>query len=532
MYQHDPARTGAVPCGAVTPATVGLLRPAWFSPTGAAVTATPTVVGGTVYVGDASGIFRALDAGSGALRWSFSVTANAVHPDRHRVSYGEIPSTAAVADVPCSSTAGTATVPTVFFGGGGTLYALDARTGSVRWSQDLDPTDPTSGEEILSSPVVEVSPADPPQVLVGNDVNETPGTAETGVWSFDACTGSLRWMFDPETLRAVGPASSSTTTSSTGGGQGGGSVTGPGDVQGPELGCGDVWSSPALDQGTGMVFAGTGNCPDPAAAAAAGVQVRSEALFALDARTGRLVWYSTEPANAYGYDDDFGSSPVLGIATESCGTGCNRSVPAVFQAGKSGDVYAFAEDSGRQLWAVQAAQPGQTGSALAGAVGGFIGAGALGPAGDTPAAPLTLYLASAIPAPFAGAGFDPSATPPVSPDTSLTHDPTRLVSLHAVDALTGTVRWQEAVSAPTYAAVTYTEGVVFAPATTSFAVEAYDAASGQPLWTAPVAAAVSSGVAVAGSAVYFGAGTDMGGGLPPQVTGIWSFALGGSHVLP
>jgi outer membrane protein assembly factor BamB len=88
--------------------------------------------------------------------------------------------------------------------------------------------------------------------------------------------------------------------------------------------------------------------------------------------------------------------------------------------------------------------------------------------------------------------------------------------------------WQ-GLSLPTYAAATYANGVVFAPATTGFAVTAYDATNGLPLWTFPLGAAPSSGVSMAGASIYLGSGTSFENvgttSLPPQLTGIWSFSL-------
>ncbi len=48
---------------------------AWTFPTGDAVTATPTVVNGTVYVGSWDGWFYALDLETGALRWKYQLQA-------------------------------------------------------------------------------------------------------------------------------------------------------------------------------------------------------------------------------------------------------------------------------------------------------------------------------------------------------------------------------------------------------------------------------------------------------------------------
>src|SRR6266540_7476581 len=49
------------------------LAPAWFFPTGDAVTANPVVVGSTVFVGSWDGFFYALDRVTGQPRWKFEI---------------------------------------------------------------------------------------------------------------------------------------------------------------------------------------------------------------------------------------------------------------------------------------------------------------------------------------------------------------------------------------------------------------------------------------------------------------------------
>src|SRR5881409_2264255 len=54
-------------------ANVAFLQPAWDFSTTDAVSASPTVVDGRVYVGAWDGFFYALDSASGSLVWSFQV---------------------------------------------------------------------------------------------------------------------------------------------------------------------------------------------------------------------------------------------------------------------------------------------------------------------------------------------------------------------------------------------------------------------------------------------------------------------------
>ena len=499
-YSHDPLHSAAAcaaPASATSLSSSDALRlsPRWFTPTRSAVTAEPAVVGGTAYVGDAAGTFYAVDTATGAVRWTFTST------DRHSTGFGEFASSAAVSSVP-----GVAH-PVVYVGGGGTLWALSSADGHPLWHQDVDPAEPTSAIEIESSPVVDLA-STPPEVIVGSDDNSSSGIQVTGVQAFDARTGALLWKYEPERDAVVHELGD--------------------DHEGD--GCGDVWSSPALDVRAGLVVFGTGNCVDEAAAIRHHDFARNSGIFALDAGTGRRVWAFFEPPNQYDTgqpsdagsgDDDFGSSAVIAhdVVLPS-----GRHASLVVEASKSGYVYAVDEATGAKVWQDEPSQAGQLSPELVGAVGGTIGSPALGLAKGRP----TLFMTSAVPLPLAGSGVDYGTNPPqVTPDPSLAQDPTRVTSLHAVDLATGAVVWQDAVAGPSYASVTYSNGALVAPSTTGFSVAVYDASSGLPLWAAPTAAASSGGPAVVGGDLYVGTGTSFGSAgpteLPPQASGIWSF---------
>lgn len=541
MYQHDAAHHASATCSAINPLTVAGLHPAWFLSTSQPVTASPTVVGGQVYVGDDGGTFYDIDATTGKANWTFSVLqpsysckyGGTVAGDQHAPSYGEITSSAAVASLPGQAD------PTVLFGGGGTLFALDATSGQCQWAVNLDPQNPTSAMEVESSPVVfthgQGASAGGAEVIVGSDSNESPGSsAPPGLQAFNAQNGSLLWKFEPENNTTVTTLASASDTN----------------------GCGDVWSSPALDPGAangdGLVVATTGNCPNGSAAPGVADSPVScpfqpappdvEGIAGVDATTGCLQWRWSEPDNQYtnpsfpdGGDTDIGSSPILATI------GANGQ-KVVIDGSKSGYMYALEEGSGTEVWQSQPAQPGESG-AFAGAIGGFIGSSALGTVDGLP----TVFGSTAIPLPFGGGGVQTSGGlgggPTVNPDTSLIcvddippsldveHcDPLRVASLHAIDATTGAVRWQALVSLPSYAAVTTTNGVVFGPSTTGFSVVAYSAETGTPLWAFPTGAAMSSGAAIVGSSIFFGAGTALSSGpggtsVPPQNNGVWGFTL-------
>jgi outer membrane protein assembly factor BamB len=356
--------------------------------------------------------------------------------------------------------------------------------------------------------------------------------------------------------------------------------------------CGDVWSSPALDtsftdpagdntfegSGTqapagwapkqitasgqasadGLVVIGTANCassPDPATAESHGDYAYNQGAFALDPVTGVRVWsfiepynsYDTGPSEPFGGDDDFGGSAILAqvpsgnvTSTACASSGGNTSL--VIEGSKDGYAYGLCEATGATVWSNQIAQPGQLSPALIGSIGGFIGSPSLGAISGK----ATVFFASAVPLPFAydgiqdpetGIGPCPAAvlaglplTSILCPDLSLLTNPTRALPLTAVDAATGAVDWK-AASVPTYAAVSYTDGVVFAPQSLALSVLAYNAQTGAPLWAFPLGAAPSSAAAISGNSIVLGAGTSFetldGVNVPPQATGVWGFKTGG-----
>lgn len=333
----------------------------------------------------------------------------------------------------------------------------------------------------------------------------------------------------------------------------------------------------------GLVVFGTGNCganPNPAAALAHGDYVDNQGIFGLDPVTGTRVWNFVEPYNSYDNnpnepgdgDDDFGSSAIVASLPASSVPACpadptippaapaaavtgvvGRSAPTatvVIEGSKSGYAYGVCGANGNEVWGIQDAEPGQLSNDLVGSVGGNLGSPSMGVSQGKPA----VFFTSAIPTPFSndgirfpndgdtniatcpGPGLSSLPLLPACPDLSILDDPQRLVSLHAVDAATGRIDYQ-APSLPTFAASTYTNGVVFLPDSLAAGLAAFNADNGQPLWAFPLLAVPASAAAIAGDSIYLGTGeTDsslQGQSVPPQLTGIWSFSTaGGAPAVP
>ena len=533
-FGHDLSRDFATTCPSIpTAATVAQLTPRWVVHASDVVTAQPAVAGDTVYVGAWDGTFYALDLASGAILWQQGLGAAAAAPwtDDHSDAYGQITSSAAVATV--------AGRRTVFVGAADSLYALDAGSGTILWRFDADPQQPTGNGEIESSPAVwQATPNGHPWVLVGSDSNQSTDYPGEGLWAVDAVTHQAVWHFNPETYTGK-----------------------------PLYGCGNVWSSPALDLEPGnpdparraMAFIGMADCPDnspsgslaslgplslPAPTGQAPPAPRpcptdgtdpnchgsydysqrwqpySEAIVGVDAATGTPVWsyQPHQPLNTA--DDDFGSSPQVFTLP-----GGRR---VVGEGSKDGAYYVVDRDSGALVW--KAVEQGNGNVQDSQAVGGFIGNTAVGRVGRDGAP--QVFGASAVDTPVRN---DPATGQPVPQN-----DPTAgLTPMRSFDGGSGARAWQ-AVQGPSYGASTLAGGVVY-NGSLDGALRAYDAATGSLLWAFPLGAPISSGAAVAGDTVVIGAGTSDNG--PPvnplSDTGeIWAFSLapagvpGGGGALP
>lgn len=481
MYGHDVAHTFAVPpgCSPITTGSVTTLVPAWFLHTTDSVTASPAVAGGTVYVGAWDGTFYAADAATGALRWTFRISAASP------TAFGRIVSSAAVVDTP--DVAGTRK-RVVLFGGGSSLWALDGTTGRLLASVDLDPRTPADRAKDAANPrvaEVESSPAVVPtgadngvrqQVFVGIDVHNGKGVGRTGLVSLILQPGkgdsgwSLvpRWKYDVETARVYRGA--------------------PGLTQGSHQGwgCGGVWSSPAVDVRAGLVVFGTASCDYPDDAQAAGENYAEE-MVALRADTGDRVW-SNRPADVgrttaertteARRDADFGASANLLRLRDG------RSV--VGEGRKNNEYYVRDLAHGAQVHTVVTGQDGYLQDGFG--IGGFLGSPGVQRAADGSA--VRVIGATAVPVPRSPDDLDRTTW-----------------AVRAIDPAGGRVEWTYRLAGPSYGATSVVNGIALVADTTNSSVLALDAATGTLLWEAPVIGPPSSTPVVVGDSVYVGTGT-------------------------
>jgi polyvinyl alcohol dehydrogenase (cytochrome) len=480
MYGRDLAHTFNVPagCSPITPTTVQRLVPAWFVHTKDSVTASPAVVGGVVYVGTWDGTFYAVDAATGAVKWTYQITAASP------TAFGRIVSSAAVVDV--SPGPGGPRTRVVVFGGGSTVWVLDAATGKRLTSLDLDPRTPAlraAQNASASPPVVEVesSPAIVPlgnsgaqAVYVGMDTHNDKAVGRAGLVSMvlrespqGAWSLTPEWKYDGETGQVYTGSAGLTEGSGTG------------------WGCGGVWSSPAVDVRRDLVYFGTASCDYPAQAAAAGFNYE-ENMVALDADTGALVWRyrpaddlppSQRLADA-NRDTDFGASPNLFSLPGG------RAV--VGEGRKDARYYVRDATTGAKVTTTVAGQEGYVQQGFG--VGGFLGTPGVDLAPDGTAR--QVIGGTAIPVPASAGDLDHTTW-----------------AVRAIDPQKGTVNWVYRLAGPTYAATSVVNGIAFVPITVGSYVVALDAATGLPLWLGPLIGPPSSAPVVVGDSLYIGTGT-------------------------
>jgi polyvinyl alcohol dehydrogenase (cytochrome) len=461
-------------CSPISPSTVGTLVPAWVVHTTDSITASPAVADGMAYVGAWDGTFYAVDVATGKLRWTFEVRSHA------RSAFGRIVSSATVEPYRDPVTKRMRQV--VLFGGGSNLWALDGRTGKELATIDLDPRDPAvRHEQDISDdpPVAEIesSPAVATvdgvrRIFVGIDVHNQAHVGRTGLVSVRLVPGAHGWKFRPlwkydvETARTY----DGTDGLTLGSGQG--------------WGCGGVWSSPAVDEQTGIVAFGTASCDYPDKAYDAHENF-AESMVALQADSGKLIWRyrpaddlpdrDARIADAH-RDADFGASPNIFTLGDQRVVGEGR---------KSADYVVRDLRTGAKVSVTHVGQEGGLSDGFG--VGGFLGTPAVESSNN---GTVQVVGATAIPVPHSPGDLDQTTW-----------------AVRGFNPKSGHVNWTYRLAGPSYAHTSIVNGVAFVPDTTNSSLIAIDTASGLPLWESPVLGPPSSTAVVDGSTVIVGTGT-------------------------
>lgn len=374
--------------------------------------------------------------------------------------------------------------PRVFVPGGETMYCLDAVSGQEIWHFDAGTgcTDCTSRQErneIESTPAVVNG-----LVIAGTDSNDgVPGNG--AVFGLRADDGRLAWWFDLVTQSTCRPLPDDNIRRFDGfhtpdqlGLPADFLSTRPGcNFDRTSIGCGNVWSSPAVDVRRGLLYTVSSNCDtddDPTTPPPPPPPPPfEEAIFALKL-DGTPAWH-WRPREVDDDDLDFGAVPNLFEAEIG---GQVRDVVGV--GGKDGTYYVLDRDgvnalSGRiePYW--------QTNVVPGGSAGGMIGSASVGDG---------LIVVATAP------GF--SVFQPQKP------------IVHAFDPSTGAVIWQYSDVDPSFGSTMGVPGLALVGGTPRPYLNIFTRGDGTLLDSLPVAQ-VPSGVAAAptivGGMVFCGAGT-------------------------
>jgi polyvinyl alcohol dehydrogenase (cytochrome) len=460
MYGRNLQHTSSNPASAITPAHVSTLQLTWSVPTGDAVSASPTVVGGIVYIGAWDGFFYARDARSGRLIWQFQVDGQdtVVPVPPHCLGPGESPPERFFTDGGLITASAAVVEGTVYFAAGKALYNVCAADGGVRWKRMIcgnpddpncaaDPNDPT---RIFSSPAIFDG-----TIFLGSTVDRTDGY-RGGFVALDAKAGEMRWRFEIDPLvdahgRVIG---------------------------GLNRGCGNVWSSAAIDEQHRPVFFGTSDCQFDA------IPPYHEAVIALETRTGKPRWVF-RPRQTDTCDFDFGATPnVFDLGGQHY----------VGIGGKDGTYYVLQRltdhPDGQLVWAMNVV--------FGGMAGGFFGAAAFDRA--------QLFSATGV------GDYNPpnlSVCDPSNPRDTPIQEP----SMHAFTAASGDVGWEQTGN-QSFAPTSLAAGVVFSGSVGLLeapALHAYDARTGQLLASFQLPGSVNSGATPVGKMVFVGSGNSSDG---------------------
>jgi polyvinyl alcohol dehydrogenase (cytochrome) len=384
------------------------------------------------------------------------------------------------------------------------VYAVDALTGALVWKAHVDNH---LAARITGSPQLAAGVAYVPVSSFEEVIAPAPKyeccSFRGSVVALDAATGQVIWK-----TYTIADTARATTMSKTGVQQ-----------RGPSGAA--IWSTPTLDTRRGVLYVSTGNnYSEP-------TTTTSDAVLALDAATGALLWTKQLVANdaenggcgipgkpmcpeADGPDADFGQPPIL----VTLRTGKR----ALVIGQKSGMVHALDPDRrGAILWQTRVAR------------GGKLGGSQWGSAADG----RNVYVASS--------DLQLKTVSDSSPQRfHFAPDPTAGGGLTAVDLATGKVAWKANAtlvcgsnprcSPAQSATVTAIPGIVFSGAIDGH-LRAYTTASGTVVWdldanrefatvNGPAAHGGSfdaGGVAVADGMVFVSSGYGLWGGMPGNV---------------
>jgi quinoprotein glucose dehydrogenase len=281
----------------------------------------PLVVDGVMYVLAKKNSIVALDAATGREVWTHATDPNTTLITNRGINYWE---SADRSD------------RRLLFAVNNYLQAVDARTGKLIAQFGTNGlVDLRDGLGRDPKSLTLVQSYNPGRIfgdllILGSATNEEYDSGPGDVRAYNVQTGKLAWTF--HTIPHPGEV---------------GYETWPKDAW-KTIGGANSWSGMALDEKRGILFVPTaspkynfygGNRP--------GANLFGDCLLALNARTGKLIWYFQMVHHDI-WDYDNGTTPMLATVRHN-----GKPVDVVAQAGKVGFVWVFDRETGKPLWPIE-----------------------------------------------------------------------------------------------------------------------------------------------------------------------------------
>jgi quinoprotein glucose dehydrogenase len=306
----------------VDTSTVRKLQVAWTFHTGDADTlnhsqmqCTPVIAGGVLYATSPHLLLFAVDAATGREKWRFDPNDSTRNHSRsdfimnnnRGVTYWEEGGD-----------------KRIFYTAGSYVYAVDAVTGqriaSFGNAGRIDLHDGL-GRDVHDLYVTATAPGMiyKDLLIMGTRVSEQSDAAPGHIRAYDARTGQLRWIF--HTIPQPGEE---------------GYTTWEDPRAWQHIGGANTWSGFSLDEKRGILFAPTGSASfDFYGGRRRGQDLFANCLLALDAATGKKIWYF-QTVHHDTWDKDLPTPPALVTVTHD-----GKTVDAVAQPTKNGLVFHF-----------------------------------------------------------------------------------------------------------------------------------------------------------------------------------------------
>lgn len=521
LHGRDYSNRRFSPLDEINAGSVKSLVPKWIYQTGVSATfqTTPLVVDGVMYLSAPFSHVSAVDAATGRELWRYE----------HMRRTEKVCCSPANRGVAISE--GLVFVATV----DARLVALDAGTGKVAWDIELAETSESVSTEdkrargegnTLSDRTITgstgVGAASAPLVYDGMVFAGITGVAYglhldaarpgmplgavIGVAgrygrpgflaAYDAKTGNKVWQFDTTQKGWEGEYRETTPDG----------VKLPRDIAAEKAaaskftdawkyGGGSIWHSPAVDTERGLIFFGVGN-PSPQSIddTRPGDNLYSSSLVALEAKTGKLVWYYQQiPHDLWGYD--VASPPALFDVTIDGAT-----VPAVGQASKLGWYYVHDRRDGKLLFKSEAFVPQSNIFARPSPEGVVIAPGAGGGSNWSPAAVdekagLAYVAAMHLPMRYVIREIPADGDKPAIKTSAFEtiDDGEHWGTLTAIDLkASGKIAWQQKTDDPLIGGVLATAGGLVFTGEGKGDLTAFDAKSGDRMWSFNCGAGVNA----------------------------------------